>query len=84
MIKRVTESTSRMVLSEYKPLDVWANLGYDPSMISAYNQSEWNPACGMCYACPIKSLKWEHVQQDIEEEILTSERAYGDKKKCKT
>ena len=84
MIKRVTESTSRMVLSEYKPLDVWERLGYDPSMISAYNQSEWNPACGMCYACPIKSLKWKHVEKDIEEEILTSERAYGDKKKCKT
>ena len=81
MIKRVTESTSRTVLSEYKPLDVWENLGYDVQMISAYNVTEWNPACGMCYACPIKSLKWEHVEMDIEEEILTAESAYKGKKK---
>lgn len=82
MTKRKTEITTKTVDSDFLPLDVWAKQGYDVQMISAYNKSEWNPACGMCYACPIKSLKWEHVEMQIEEEIMQAEKAYKEKNKA--
>jgi len=82
LTKRKKEITTKAVDSAFLPLDVWANQGYDVQMISAYNKSEWNPACGMCYACPIKSLKWEHVEMQIEEEIMQAEKAYKEKNKA--
>ena len=39
MVKRLIESTEKKINSEYKPLDVWARLGYDAEMIAAYNRT---------------------------------------------
>jgi hypothetical protein len=39
MLKRLIESTQKMINSEYKPLEVWAKMGYDAEMIAAYNRT---------------------------------------------
>jgi len=73
MVKRVTEATEKRMHAEYKPLGVWEKLGYDVEMIAAYNKTEWNPAVGMCYAVPLKSIEWKHTEEEVEEQILQYE-----------
>lgn len=73
MVKRVTEATEKRMHAEYKPLGVWEKLGYEVEMIAAYNKTEWNPAVGMCYAVPLKSISWKHTEEEVEEQILQYE-----------
>jgi len=73
MVKRVTEATEKKMNAEYKPLGVWEKLGYDVEMIAAYNKTEWNPAVGMCYAVPLKSISWKHTEEEVEEQIMQYE-----------
>jgi hypothetical protein len=79
IMKRVIESTERMVNTTFKPLDVWGREGYDVQMIAAYNRTEWNPACGMTYAVPIKSISWSKKEEEIEEHMISAEKSLKDK-----
>lgn len=80
MLKRVIEATEKKINSEYKPLGVWEKLGYNVEMIAAYNKTEWNPACGMCYAVPLKSICWTRKEEEIEERIAKAELQGGGRK----
>ena len=73
MVKRVTVATEKKMNAEFKPLGVWEKLGYDVEMITAYNKTEWNPAAGMCYAVPLKSISWKRTEEEVEEQILKYE-----------
>ena len=73
LVKRYIEKTKKQILSEFKPLGVWGTLGYDVEMIAAFNKTEWNPACGMCYAVPLKSICWTKQEEEIEEHIAKAE-----------
>lgn len=75
MMKRVIESTEKLVNTTFKPLDVWGREGYDVQMITAYNRTEWNPACGMTYAVPIKSISWSKKEEEIEEHMIQAEKS---------
>ena len=77
MVKRVIESTEKLVNSEFKPLGVWGKLGYDVEMIAAYNKTEWNPAVGMTYAVPLKSIAWSKKEEEVEEHLAKAEMAMG-------
>ena len=39
LVKRVIEATQKNLISEFKPLGVWKQLGYDVEMIAAYNRT---------------------------------------------
>ena len=80
LMKRVIESTEKLVNATFKPLDVWHREGYDVHMITAYNRTEWNPACGMTYAVPIKSISWSKKEEEIEEHIVAAEKSLKDNK----
>jgi hypothetical protein len=80
MMKRVIDSTERLVNATFKPLDVWGREGYDVQLITAYNRTEWNPACGMTYAVPIKSISWSKKEEEIEEHLVSAERSLKDNK----
>ena len=79
LVKRYIEKTKRQIASEFKPLGVWKQLGYDVEMIAAFNKTEWNPACGMCYAVPLKSISWSKQHEEIEEIIAKAEFQRGGK-----
>ena len=82
LVKRYIEKTKKQIKSEFKPLGVWKELGYDVEMIAAFNKTEWNPACGMCYAVPLKSICWSKQEEEIEEHIAKAEFQRGPQKEA--
>lgn len=81
MTRRLTETSKKEVISDFKPLKAWAVLGYDIEMISAYNKTDWNPACGLCYAVPLKSMTWSQKEEHVEEIVMESEKSFQKRNK---
>ena len=82
LVKRYIEKTKKQITSDFKPLGVWKTLGYDVEMIAAFNKTEYNPACGMCYAVPLKSICWSKQEEEIEEHIAKAEFQRGGQKEA--
>ena len=80
MTRRLTESSKKEVISDFKPLKAWAILGYDIEMISAFNKTDWNPACGLTYAVPLKSTTWSQKEEHVEEIVKQSEKSFQEKR----
>ena len=73
-------STSQEVSGEYLPLAVWANKGFDTEKIKQFNRTKFNPACGLCYQCPLYSENWRNTQSTINESLARAENAFKKRK----
>ena len=73
-------SSSQEVSGDYLPLAVWEKKGFDTELIKAFNRSKWNPACGLCFQCPIFSENWKNTQRTVDENLASGERAFKKRK----
>ena len=73
-------SSSQEVSGDYLPLAVWEKKGFDTELIKAFNRSKWNPACGLCFQCPIFSENWKNTQRTVDENLAAGERAFKKRK----